>query len=88
VLGHSESAVQDSFTENLLDCEHYTRPEVVEDLSVPAVLMSGNHQAIVRWRRKQSLGRTYLRRSDLLTENSKPLSKDDQILLGEFLKEH
>jgi tRNA (guanine37-N1)-methyltransferase len=88
VLGHSESAVQDSFTENLLDCEHYTRPEVVEDLSVRAVLMSGNHQAIVRWRRKQSLGRTYQRRSDLLTENSKPLSKDDQILLDEFLKEH
>jgi len=87
VLGHSDSAEQDSFTENLLDCEHYTRPEVVEDLCVPAVLMSGNHQAITRWRRKQSLGRTYQRRIDLLEKDNKPLSKDDQILLDEYLKD-
>ena len=94
-LGHSESAVQDSFTENLLDCEHYTRPEVVENLAVPAVLMSGNHESIARWRRKQSLGKTWLKRPDLLKETSsvaitdiKPLSKLDKKLLDEYLQEH
>ncbi|MEE9445883.1 MAG: tRNA (guanosine(37)-N1)-methyltransferase TrmD [Cocleimonas sp.] len=87
VLGHSDSAAQDSFTENLLDCEHYTRPEVVEKLAVPSVLMSGDHKAIARWRRKQSLGRTYQRRSDLLVKDNKPLSKGDQTLLDEYLKD-
>jgi len=87
VLGHKESAEQDSFTESLLDCEHYTRPEVVENLAVPAVLLSGDHKAIARWRRKQSIGRTYLRRSDLLQEHN-ALSKDDQVLLDEYLKEN
>jgi len=88
VLGHSESAKQDSFTENLLDCEHYTRPEVVENLEVPAVLKSGNHKTIARWRRKQAIGRTYVRRSDLLLKRNNALSEDDQILLDEYLKEN
>ena len=99
-LGHNESALQDSFTENLLDCEHYTRPEVVEDLAVPAVLMSGNHKSIARWRRKQSLGKTWQRRPDLLKEapltttvtkattDIKALSDDDKKLLDEYLEEH
>jgi tRNA (guanine37-N1)-methyltransferase len=90
VLGHQDSAEQDSFTENLLDCDHYTRPDVVEDLEVPPVLKSGNHKEITRWRRKQSIGRTATRRSDLLTANDKnmTLSTEDQILLDEYLREH
>ena len=63
VLGHEESAKQDSFVDGLLDCPHYTRPGRVAGRTVPEVLLKGNHQAIERWRRKQSLGRTYLRRS-------------------------
>jgi len=86
VLGHQDSAEQDSFTDNLLDCAHYTRPEVIQGLSVPDVLKSGDHKAIARYRRKQSLGRTYLRRSDLLQK--KPLSDEDQLLLDEFLREY
>lgn len=86
VLGHQDSAEQDSFTEGLLDCDHYTRPEVIEDLEVPAVLKSGNHQLIARWRRKQSLGRTLQRRPDLLEQDT--LSDDDKNLLNEFLKEN
>lgn len=85
VLGDEQSAQQDSFTEGLLDCQHYTRPEQVEDLSVPPVLLSGDHGAIERWRRKQSLGRTWLRRPDLLER----LELDDEakILLAEFQDE-
>lgn len=88
VLGHHESAEQDSFATGLLDCEHYTRPDIVEGLGVPAVLKSGNHKAIARWRRKQSIGRTYERRSDLLLNENNALSKEDQILLDEYLKEN
>ncbi len=93
VLGHEDSAEQDSFTENLLDCEHYTRPNVVENLAVPAVLKSGDHKAIALWRRKQSLGRTYQRRADLFEiseqeDRVKSLSKQDKALLDEYLKEH
>ena len=90
VLGHDDSAEQDSFTENLLDCEHYTRPETVEGIAVPEVLTSGDHKAIARWRRKQSLGRTFKRRPDLLTteENDMALSKQDQALLNEYLKDN
>jgi len=89
VLGHKDSADQDSFTENLLDCGHYTRPDRVESLEVPAVLKSGDHKAIAKWRRKQSLGRTFERRSDLLKtdEDNMALSKDDQVLLDEYLSE-
>ena len=86
VLGHSQSAEQDSFTENLLDCGHYTRPELIESLDVPAVLKSGDHKAILTWRRKQSLGRTYQRRSDLLEIDT--LSEIDKKLLNEYLKEN
>ncbi len=85
VLGHKDSAEQDSFTDNLLDCEHFTRPEVVEDLQIPAVLKSGDHKAIAKWRRKQAIGRTYQRRPDLLLKNS--LSSDDKTLLEEYLNE-
>jgi len=86
VLGHDQSAEQDSFTEKLLDCGHYTRPELVKDLTVPKVLKSGDHKAIARWRRKQSLGRTYRRRSDLIECNT--LSNEDTSLLNEYLKEN
>lgn len=88
VLGHKASAEQDSFSENLLDCSHYTRPDVIENLEVPRVLKSGNHKDIARWRRKQSVGRTFARRPDLLSGNkTKSLSEKDQVLLDEYLKE-
>lgn len=61
VLGKQASALEDSFAEGLLDCPHYTRPEVLEGLAVPPVLMSGNHEEIRKWRLKQSLTRTWLR---------------------------
>ncbi len=65
-LGNAESAKQDSFVEGLLDCPQYSRPEQFEGQSVPGVLLSGDHQAIADWRMMQSLGRTWLRRPDLL----------------------
>lgn len=65
-LGHSESAVQDSFVDGLLDCPHYTRPENYEGREVPAVLLSGDHKKISEWRREQALKRTKKRRPDLL----------------------
>ena len=85
VLGDELSAEQDSFTEGLLDCQHYTRPEQVEDLSVPPVLLSGDHGAIKRWRRKQSLGRTWLRRPDLLERLE--LDEEAKALLAEYQAE-
>jgi len=85
VLGDALSAAQDSFSEGLLDCPHYTRPESVDGMEVPAVLLSGDHQAIARWRRKQSLGRTRLRRPDLLQQAK--LGKEDEALLAEFIAE-
>ena len=85
VLGHKESAVEDSFTEGVLDHPHYTRPEEFEGLKVPDVLLSGDHQRIKKWRRQQSLGRTQLRRSDLLS--GKEFSKQDVSLLTDFMKE-
>ncbi len=65
VLGHAESARQDSHVAGLLDCPHYTRPEVIEGMSVPKILLSGDHEAIRRWRLQQSLVRTSTRRPDL-----------------------
>lgn len=65
-LGHQDSAEQDSFSNGLLDCPHYTRPELFEGAAVPEVLLSGNHQLIEQWRLMQSLGRTAERRPDLL----------------------
>jgi tRNA (guanine37-N1)-methyltransferase len=85
VLGHDESAAQDSFSESLLDCPHYTRPEEIENLKVPDVLLSGDHKAIERWRRKQAIGRTWLRRPDLL--ELEPLNENDAKLLQEFKNE-
>ncbi len=85
-LGDAESAEQDSFMHGLLDHPHYTRPEKLESDTVPSVLLSGDHKAIKRWRLKQSLGRTWLRRPDLL--ETRELSHDEQQLLQEFKKEH
>lgn len=82
VLGDADSAQQDSFVDGALDCPHYTRPEEYAGQRVPAVLLSGNHADIARWRRKQALGRTWLRRPDLLPQLL--LSKADQALLDEF----
>ena len=84
-LGHEESAAQDSFVDGLLDCPHYTRPESMDGLAVPGVLLGGDHQAIGRWRKKQSLGRTYLRRPDLIAKMD--LSNEQQSMLEEFLHE-
>jgi tRNA (guanine37-N1)-methyltransferase len=86
VLGDELSAEQDSFTDGLLDCQHYTRPEEVEGLAVPPVLLSGDHGAIERWRKKQSLGRTWLRRPELLQELE--LDRESQTLLAEFKAEY
>ncbi len=86
VLGDEQSAEQDSFTDGLLDCQHYTRPEEVEGLSVPPVLLSGDHGAIERWRKKQSLGRTWLRRPELL--EGLELDTESKALLAEFKAEH
>ena len=66
VLGHSASALQDSFEAGLLDCPHYTRPEIIDGLQVPEVLLSGDHQRIAKWRQEQQLERTKQRRPDLL----------------------
>ncbi len=86
VLGHEASATEDSFADGLLDCPHYTRPEVLEGMEVPAVLLSGNHAEIRRWRLKQSLGRTWLRRPELLENLA--LTEEQAKLLAEFRKEH
>ncbi len=85
-LGDPESARQDSFGVNLLDCPHYTRPEVIDGLRVPEVLLSGDHEAIRRWRLKQALGRTWIRRPDLLhLDGLDPVRRE---LLEEFKREH
>jgi len=84
-LGHADSAEQDSFTDGLLDCPHYTRPEVYAGKRVPDVLLSGNHEHIRRWRLQQSLGRTCERRADLL--DSRSLSGEEQKLLAEYLRQ-
>jgi tRNA (guanine37-N1)-methyltransferase len=84
-LGDADSASQDSFADGLLDCPHYTRPEAYEGVNVPAVLLSGNHAEIARWRMKQALGRTWQRRPDLLEQRA--LSADERRLLEEFKRE-
>lgn len=85
-LGHEESAVQDSFVQGLLDHPQFTRPEEIDGISVPDVLLSGDHQAIARWRYKQALGRTWLRRPDLL--EGLDLNSEQESLLAEFIREH
>ncbi len=85
VLGDDESAREDSFTEDLLDYPHYTRPQTIDGLEVPAVLLSGDHAAIRRWRHKQALGRTYRRRPDLLRGG---LDEEAEHLLAEYIREN
>ncbi|MGE5624742.1 MAG: tRNA (guanosine(37)-N1)-methyltransferase TrmD [Bacillota bacterium] len=85
VLNDEESAAQDSFMDGLLDCPHYTRPEVLDGRRVPEVLLSGDHAAIRRWRLKQMLGRTWQRRPELLKELE--LSAEQEKLLGDFIRE-
>jgi tRNA (guanine37-N1)-methyltransferase len=85
-LGHLGSAEQDSFMNGLLDCPHYTRPATLNGMDVPPVLLGGNHKDIERWRRKQSLGKTWLKRPDLLEKTQ--LSETDRQLLVEFKCEH
>lgn len=85
VLNTAASAEEDSFVDGLLDCPHYTRPEVYRGMAVPEVLLSGNHAAIRRWRLKQALGRTLLRRPELLAKRQ--LSKEEARLLAEFKTE-
>ncbi len=84
-LGHNESVSNDSFYAGLLDHPHYTRPEDFEGDRVPPVLLSGDHKKIEQWRLKQSLGRTWQRRSDLLA--NRELNELEQRLLDEFIKE-
>jgi len=84
-LNDETSAQQDSFAEGLLDCPHYTRPELYEGMAVPEVLLSGNHEKIRRWRLKMALGRTWQRRPDLL--NDRAMSKEEADLLAEFQRE-
>ena len=86
VLGKQESAQEDSFADGLLDCPHYTRPEVLDGLAVPPVLMSGNHAEIRKWRLKQSLERTWLRRPELL--ESLALTDEQRKLLQQVQAEH
>jgi tRNA (guanine37-N1)-methyltransferase len=86
VLGDENSAKEDSFAAGILDCPHYTRPEVIDGKFVPGVLLSGNHQEIARWRLKEALGRTYRRRPELLQK--KQLTKQEIMLLNDFLKEN
>jgi tRNA (guanine37-N1)-methyltransferase len=85
VLGDADSASQDSFVNGLLDCPHYTRPEVYEGRAVPPVLLSGNHAEIGRWRLKQALGRTWQRRPDQLERRA--LTAAERALLEEFKKD-
>ncbi|ENY73830.1 tRNA (guanosine(37)-N1)-methyltransferase TrmD [Aeromonas diversa] len=85
VLGDQASAEQDSFTDGLLDHPHYTRPEVLDGLTVPEELLSGNHALIRRWRLKQSLGRTWLRRPELI--NNLALTDEQESLLAEYVRE-
>jgi len=85
-LGGEQSAVEESFVDGLLDCPQYTRPEEYRGEKVPEVLLSGHHENIRRWRLKQALGRTWLRRPDLLA--AKKLNEEEKRLLAEFQQEH
>jgi len=84
-LGDEASAIEESFADGLLDCPQYTRPETYAGVKVPEVLLSGHHENIRRWRLKQALGRTWLRRPDLL--EARKLSQEEQKLLDEFQRE-
>jgi len=84
-LGHDQSAEQDSFSAGLLDYPHYTRPEAINNQQVPQVLLSGDHQAINHWRLKQSLGKTWQKRPDLIKR--RVLTNNEQTLLDEYIQE-
>jgi tRNA (guanine37-N1)-methyltransferase len=86
VLGDDESALQDSFSEGLLDFPHYTRPEIVDGRQVPEVLLSGDHARIDRWRLKQAIGRSFRRRPELIEELE--LDVEQKQLLAEYLEEN
>lgn len=86
VLGHSESATQDAFAGGVLDCPHYTRPEEIDGQTVPEVLLSGDHGAVARWRRREALGRTWQKRPELIAKEK--LSADDKALLDSYKAEH
>lgn len=88
VLGNKKSKESDSFSSmtGILDCPHYTRPAIFENMKVPSILLSGNHRNIHRWKLKQSLGRTWMKRPDLL--NNIRLTSEEKILLTEFKKEY
>lgn len=83
-LGHADSAAQDSFEGDLLDCPHYTRPETIDGYAVPPVLLSGDHEQIRRWRLQQALGRTWSRRPDLL--EGRVLSDEEKALLDDYIR--
>lgn len=85
-LGDEQSAEQDSFTNDLLDCPHYTRPEIIDGLSVPNILLSGDHTAIARWRLQQSLKNTWQKRPDLLKKHF--FTPEEAVLLAAFLGEY
>jgi tRNA (guanine37-N1)-methyltransferase len=85
-LGDERSALEESFADDLLDWPHYTRPELYEGRRVPAVLLSGHHAEIRRWRLKQALGRTWLRRPELL--QARGMSEEEKSLLAEFQNEY
>ena len=85
-LGDADSAEQDSFMDGLLDYPHYTRPEEIDGMQVPDVLVGGHHAEIRRWRHKQALGRTWLRRPDLL--DALQLDAEQQVLMNEFISEY
>ena len=84
-LGHEDSADEDSFSNGLLDCPHFTRPATAAGRQVPEVLLSGDHGAVRRWRRKQALGRTWERRPDLL--HGRGLDPEERVLLDEYASE-
>jgi tRNA (guanine37-N1)-methyltransferase len=85
VLNDAQSKVEESFVDGLLDCPHYTRPELYEGAAVPPILLSGDHAAVARWRHKQALGRTWLRRPDLMAVRT--LTTEEVKLLEEFKRE-
>jgi tRNA (guanine37-N1)-methyltransferase len=85
VLGHADSSLEDSYMDGLLDCPQYTRPEHVDGMSVPDVLLGGDHDAVRRWRLKQALGRTWLRRPHLL--EAREFTAEERELLDEFRDE-
>lgn len=84
VLGNPDSAVSDSYVGDLLDCPHYTRPEVVDGVSAPSVLLSGDHGAVADWRRREALGRTWQRRPEMLLDRE--LNAADRTLLADYIE--